>query len=86
MELLHYNDVPPAEVDESVLAILPSGDYHLFFDSIVQRYRESIDWQVSKHTGEALVWESIKRLEKRKLVVMGNHPNSPLFWKKLPCT
>jgi hypothetical protein len=86
MDDLHYNDVPPDQVDQALLTILPIGDGHLFFNGIVQRYRESIDWQVSKHTGGALVHDGLKRLGKRGLVLMGNHPNSPLFYKKLPCT
>lgn len=85
MELLHYNDVPPAQVDQALLTILPI-EGHLFFNGIVQQYREGIDWQVSKHTGGALVHESLKRLKKLGLVFVDSHPNSPLFYKKLPCT
>lgn len=73
----------PDAVDQWLLGHLPGPDGHMFFDGIVSRFREEHGWLIEKQDAEFLIHDSLVRLGKQKLIVVGCRPSSPLFWHKV---
>ena len=71
-------------VDQAVLKLVPVLDEHVTFRTLVRRFREASDWELSQNEGDALVHESLKRLEKAGRVMFKTYPDMPLCYSQPP--
>lgn len=72
----------PESLKQWILNHLPGPDGKSFFSVIVKSFC-SQHGMVNDEKIKSTVWDQLKVLEKQKLIKIGSHPDTELFWHKV---